>query len=295
MNLNQLTKEKMQKGSKSFAFAAKLLPRSSREGARYLYAWCRYCDDEIDQAGTNGSQKLQELEEKTRIALSDDPKDLDFVFQSFREVMKKYEIPSIYAFDLLKGMRMDLDERTYSTIEELEVYCYHVASTVGLMMCHILGLSDSKALSLAAQMGIAMQLTNISRDVKEDLALGRVYLPQAWLEEEGIFSRSEILEQPEKTLKVIDRVLDQADFRYAAGCEGLPFLHWRVALAIRVAANIYRGIGTEIREKKNIHHRAHTTKFTKLKLALDAMKLSIVDLPLRKPFQKTSLSVWRPL
>ncbi len=284
----------MQKGSKSFAFAAKLLPASSREGARYLYAWCRYCDDEIDQAGANGSQKLQELEEKTRIALSDKPAELDFVFQSFREVMKKYEIPSVYAFDLLKGMRMDLEGRTYKTIEELEIYCYHVASTVGLMMCHILGLSDSRALSMAAQLGIAMQLTNISRDVKEDLSLGRVYLPKNWLIENEIFSASEILEKPTQTLKVIEQVLDRADFRYAAGCEGLPYLHWRAALAIRVAANIYQGIGTEIRKKQDLHHRAHTTKTTKLKLALDALKFSVLEFPKRKPFQKTSLPLWRP-
>ncbi len=290
-NLQTYTKEKMKKGSKSFSFAAALLPQDFREGARYLYAWCRHCDDVVDEAGEKGLEVWEQLRAETLRSLSDQPGSLSPVFAAFREVMKTYSIPEVYALDLLEGMKMDLEGRSYSSIEELEIYCYHVASTVGLMMCHIMGVSDARALPFAAKLGVAMQLTNICRDVKEDFLLGRVYLPKTWLEEAEVFHP---IEDEKKTLQVVQRVLDRAELRYAEGLEGLPFLSWRNSLAIRIAARVYREIGREVAEQQTLHKRAHPTSKKKLQLAMESVFETWKNQPLRNK-HLSNLPLWRPV
>jgi phytoene synthase len=287
-------KKTMKKGSKSFSFAALFLPKDFRQGARYLYTWCRYCDDVVDSSSgeTAGEAKAAQLaawtklREQTEAALAPDAPELDPIFLAFRQVMKQYSIPEVYAFDLLEGMRMDLEHRPYQTIEELETYCYHVASTVGLMMCSIMGVSDPRALPFAASLGTAMQLTNIARDVKEDYLRGRVYLPQEWLSQPA-----DLLNDP-LVFSAIEKLLERAELRYAQGLEGVSYLSWQNAVAIRLAGSLYREIGREVLKKRDIHQRAHPSLGKKLLLAGESLFLRDFA---RKNSNSEPLPIWRPL
>ncbi len=168
--------------AKTFYFASYVLPREKRKAAYAVYAFCRYADNLIDNAGPGSDthlalRRLTELRHQLRYvyAFSElmDPKLL-----AFRETVFHYKIPQQYFEDLLRGVEMDLTKTRYESFSELQDYCYCVASVVGLIMSCIFGVSDSKALARAEDLGTAMQLTNILRDIGEDYDLGRIYLPK---------------------------------------------------------------------------------------------------------------------
>jgi phytoene synthase len=238
-------------GSKSFSFAAGFFSRELREAASFVYAWCRYCDDQIDECPSRelGLKRLAELREKTRSAFLGTPPE-EPVFQAFSRVVRKYRIPQIHALELLDGMEMDLKLQTYESLTELRLYCYRVAGTVGLMMAYVMGVSDRRALLNAAELGIAMQLTNISRDVLDDAELGRVYLPLSWLREAGISepTPSQVAAARNRAIVagVTRRLLKAAEASYQEGNEGIRFLPWRASLAIAAASYIYRAIGWKV-------------------------------------------------
>ena len=173
-------------GSRSFALAAGLLPRRSRNAALVVYAWCRRADDAIDRAPPAARPRAlaglhDELERIARGTATGDP-----VIDAFGTVASATGMPWHYPREMLAGMRMDLEQAAYDDLGELLHYCYRVAGTVGLMMTHVLTLRDDTALQAAAQLGVAMQLTNICRDVLEDWQLGRLYLPRTWLQRSGL-------------------------------------------------------------------------------------------------------------
>jgi phytoene synthase len=179
-------REMIRVGSKSFSLASKLLPRGAREGAWLLYAWCRHCDDEIDEAPTREerARRLADLRRRTELAYRDELTAEERaellahpIFVAFRQVARSCGIPRFYALELLEGMAMDLNHRPYGDERELRLYCYRVAGVVGLMMSHVMGLSDERALRHASDLGSAMQLTNIARDVLDDAAGARPRRP----------------------------------------------------------------------------------------------------------------------
>jgi phytoene synthase len=191
-------RERIMRGSKSFSLAARLFDASTQDDAFALYAWCRTCDDAIDGSELGfrdgaaaqpdpeeALRRLTDLISRTRAAYAGQPSD-DPVFRAFGAVARRRGIPEHYAIELLEGMAMDIRRQRYETIDDLLLYCYRVAGTVGLMMSHIMGLRDETALRHAADLGIAMQLTNIARDVKDDFEAGRVYLPLRWLADAGV-------------------------------------------------------------------------------------------------------------
>ncbi len=153
----------IKKGSKSFSLAALFLPKAARPQVYALYSWCRACDDAVD-AGNN-QPNLKAI----KAWAMDDP--------LIRSLIANQLCSEKYFDEMLCGMQMDLDHRGYQTLEELEVYGFRVAGVVGLMMCPVIGVQDPKALDHAIALGIAMQLTNICRDIFEDANRGRVYLP----------------------------------------------------------------------------------------------------------------------
>ena len=182
----------IKKGSKSFAAAAKFFDAETRENAYMLYAWCRHCDDVIDnqelgfggrlQSAETTQQALSELYEKTRSAIDDKP-SADPIFEGLRYVLKNNRIPERYPLELLEGFKMDAAGQEFRCFNDTLQYCYYVAGVVGIMMAYIMGVRDPQVLQRAADLGIAFQLTNIARDVREDFEIGRVYLPGDWLAE----------------------------------------------------------------------------------------------------------------
>ena len=183
--------------AKSFYFASVALPKTKREHAYAIYAFCRYVDDEVDEvdeAGDGQMLKDKVADLKAFVESACAGKLLWEQYQShpwlgaFLDTVHACDIPVSYFLDLLRGMEMDCGIVRMTCWEDLRDYCYYVASVVGLMMTRVFGLEDRAFEARAVDLGIAMQLTNILRDVKEDHARGRIYLPQDELEHYGLSS-----------------------------------------------------------------------------------------------------------
>ena len=256
--LEQSSRETIQKGSSSFAAAAALFGPETRADAEMLYAWCRHCDDVIDgQDLGHGMQaldpdaareRLEGLYAKTRSAVAGE-QTTDPEFAAFQRVAQRRQIPERYAIDLIDGFAMDVAERRYETLEDTLDYCYHVAGVVGVMMALVMGVKpgDLATLRRAQDLGLAFQLTNISRDVVEDAVNGRVYLPADWLAQAGV--PQDAVAAPEHRAAVagvVKRLLDVAEPYYTSALNGLPALPWRCAWAIGAARGVYRQIGVEV-------------------------------------------------
>jgi len=239
----------IQKGSKSFSLAARLFDPETRQAAFFLYGWCRYCDDQVDQAGQGESaqeleRRLGDLKKRTEFAFTGDAQS-DAVFIALQHIVRQYSIPAHYALELIEGMAMDARGTRYATLSELLLYCYRVAGTVGLMMSHVMGVRAERALQHAANLGIAMQLTNIARDVTEDAHMGRIYLPLQWLEEAKIPKEEIALPKHRQELaQVVRRLLDAADRYYRSGDKGFWHLSFRSACAVAAARHVYAEIGS---------------------------------------------------
>jgi phytoene synthase len=223
--------------SKSFSLAGRLLPASCRDDAAALYAWCRRCDDAVDVPAEPAvrSAAVRRLRAELEAVAADAPQS-DPVLASFADVARRHAIPLRHAHELLDGMEMDVGAVRYRTVDELLVYCYRVAGTVGLMMAHVMGVRDAASLRRAADLGMAMQLTNICRDVDEDERRDRVYLPEELLGDTGA--------PPERG--AVRALLRRADGLYRSGDVGLARLPLRCAFAIRAARLIYADIGRQI-------------------------------------------------
>ncbi|MFC7552940.1 phytoene/squalene synthase family protein [Pseudoroseomonas wenyumeiae] len=245
-------------GSKSFAIASRLFGREMREDAWMLYAWCRHCDDVVDgqvagfaagqNSGETPQQRLDALFMQTRRALSGTPMP-DPVFTGFARVAARHRIPQRYPLELLQGFAMDVEGAQYRTLDDTLRYSYHVAGVVGIMMALVMGVPPEAkdTLDRACDLGLGFQLTNIARDVLDDAALGRIYLPAEWLAEAGI-PPEEIADPRHRAALagVATRLLDAAEPLRFSLCRagGLPP---RAAWAVATARGVYREIGTRLR------------------------------------------------
>jgi len=269
------SRDSIRRGSTSFAAAARLFDPRIREDAYMLYAWCRHCDDEIDgQVMGHGAvgldpvlagRKLAELEDKTRRAMAGEPTD-DTAFAAFQRVAQRHGIPAQHPLDLLQGFRMDVEGHAYRTLQDTLLYAYHVAGVVGVMMAQVMGVRDLATLRRAADLGVALQLTNIARDVIEDAKGGRVYLPADWL---GAAASPTALTQPANRAVVFaatERLLAAAEPYYASARWGLKALRFRSAWAVAAARGVYRQIGLRVRAMgpAGMDRRASTGTFIKL-------------------------------
>ena len=244
-------------GSKSFAGAARLLPTTVRESVYMLYAWCRYCDDQIDAqylghgipCPKGSAETLARLEAQTRAALAGEAVD-EPVFIALQRVIRRHAIPERHAFELLRGFKMDVDGRRFNTLEDSLDYCYHVAGVVGVMMAHLMDAREQEALDRAADLGIALQMTNIARDVMDDAEAGRIYLPLDWLQEAAIPVDEIANREHRKRLhEVTRRYLETAELYYESARYGLSWLDPRCAWAIASARGIYREIGRQVLDR----------------------------------------------
>jgi phytoene synthase len=235
--------------AKSFHFASLVLPRGCRAEAAVLYAWCRAADDAIDLAPRDACREnLTRLERELDAIYAGLPQT-DLVLAAFQEVVRARAIPREYPAELLAGLAMDIEKDRYATLDELLQYCFRVAGTVGLMMSHVLGVSDLSALRRAAHLGIALQFTNICRDVREDWERGRLYLPADMLARAGAPGLDAHLhgDLPATArgavATVVRWLLREADAYYRSGDGGIAALSPRCALSVRTARLVYAAIG----------------------------------------------------
>lgn len=233
----------------SFTLAARLLPPRVRDRTVALYAWCRACDDAIDLAPPEThAATLAALERELASIHAGEPQRRPHA-AAFQEAMRACAIPVTYPTELLAGLRMDVEQSTYGTTGELLRYAYRVAGTVGLMMTHIVGVTDARALPHAAHLGIAMQLTNICRDVAEDWSRGRLYLPADLLGPAAVAAlhpgRGVALPGGHEVALAgaVQRLLTLAEAYYASGDRGIAYLDWRAAASVRAARALYSAIG----------------------------------------------------
>lgn len=274
--------------SKSFALASRLLPARTRDRAVVVYAWCRRADDAVDRADARSESSSAAL-----VTLRD---ELDAVYgngaladpilSAFRDVTKSCRIPKRYPEELLEGLAMDVAGTHYEALARLLHYCYRVAGTVGLMMCHVMGVREDAATRNAVHLGVAMQLTNICRDVLEDWQRARLYLPADCLARHGCAHLHDMLGGPfpraarTPVSRVIAELLDLADDYYRSGDAGIPALSWRCGVAVRTARSVYAAIGDRIRARgcDVLAGRAWVSGPSKLVLAGREAATSVWDL-----------------
>ena len=234
--------------ARTFHLAARALPPTQRRDATVVYAFCRMLDDAVDEAADPGAAGL-ELDRIRTDLLREDATDP--LVAAFREVMKRLGADLRPALALIEGVATDLGRIRLADEEELVRYCYGVASTVGLLMCPVLEVRSPWARAHAIDLGIAMQLTNIARDVAEDAERGRVYLPRTWLRHAGTTPEAVLggTAPPDAVAVAVERVLDLADRYYASGEAGLRAIPLPGRLAIVIASRVYRGIGVKLRRQ----------------------------------------------
>lgn len=261
-------------GSRSFHAAGLLLPRHTRDAIAAVYTFCRRADDLVDETGA-GRWALVHLRGRLNAVYGnraiDDPGD-----RALQAVVRHHAIPRAVFDALLEGFAWELEGRRYETLEDVRAYGVRVAGTVGLAVTHVIGPADPETLARACDLGVAMQLTNIARDVGEDAAAGRLYLPRAWMREAGI--------DPDAWLRdptfspalatVVRKLLAEADRLYERSESGIARLPRGTRWSIRAARMIYAEIGRVIARRgfDSMSGRAFTTARTKLRLATAALR-----------------------
>lgn len=244
----------IQDGSKSFRAASQLYDQQTRERAWMLYAWCRHCDDMADGQtlgfGPGPKGSVDELREKTHRAVRGERVG-ELPFDALAQLMRERPIPVRLINDHLDGFQLDEKGWTPESEEDLLRYCYHVAGAVGSMMAVVMGVpgDDRETLDRAADLGIAFQLSNVARDLKEDQESGRCYLPRQWLDEVGL-TRETLFEKSSRDglLVLSRRLVERVGFYERRARLGVPQLPFRSRLAVLTAARIYGAIGRRVGE-----------------------------------------------
>jgi phytoene synthase len=270
-------REAIRQGSRSFHAASMLLPSAVRRSAFGLYAFCRYSDDAIDLGG-GSLHALERLRERLERIYSGQPLP-SAADRSMADVVRRHSIPFELPSALMEGLEWDARGRRFETLSELCDYAARVAATVGAMMTLIMGVRAPDVLARACDLGVAMQLTNIARDVGEDARAGRIYLPLEWLREEVIDVEAFVQNpQPSPALnRLIARLLGEAERLYRSAQQGIAGLPATCRPAILTAAKLYAEIGREV-ERSNydsVTRRAYVDGKKKLQLLL----LSLAQTP----------------
>eukprot|EP01087_Luapelamoeba_hula_P002335 TRINITY_DN12016_c0_g1_i1.p1 TRINITY_DN12016_c0_g1~~TRINITY_DN12016_c0_g1_i1.p1 ORF type:complete len:376 (+),score=54.92 TRINITY_DN12016_c0_g1_i1:221-1348(+) len=307
--------EVIKNASKSFYFSSLLLPHDVRMDIIDLYAFLRYCDDVVDETHSAHPQKRSFLEQLGRYGshpalqqhtVGTTTPDVGSEFQISSQILSTYdqlaqkhhfsnEILSLF----VEGMVWDVSNKLYETEDELVQYCIRVASIVGFYCCAIMGVTEELTLRYACCLGIAMQLTNIARDVGEDMSRGRVYLPLSWLSADlqqhirtynsafvqhiqsgkdestidGLSPQDLTPLQRRSIEEAVKKLLALADCYYEAAEKGIAYLPFNCQLAVRTASKVYNEIGVEVTKKdyNSMDSRAHVTLSRKIVLFFHAL------------------------
>jgi phytoene synthase len=248
---NHLAENALATQGKSFYWARKMLAKKYAKRATRLYAFCRYVDDVADKRDSAQQAKYQLNEIKSQIIAGSTH---HFMIQDMLDLMQECQIDTRVVCELLNGMLLDCDMVNIKDKHELLRYCYQVAGTVGVMMCHIFEVKHPMAYSHAISLGMAMQLTNICRDIQEDALKGRIYVPASLIgthTPQALATPLAIL-QP-KLLAAVKAILDLADEYYQRGEKGLSFLPLRARLCTLIASRVYHAIGNKLRNNNYIY------------------------------------------
>ena len=261
----------LKKNGKSFYWAGKFLNKESINRAAELYSFCRNLDDIADGGKFNSLKDLSKIRSNIKKkTFADLEKNYSIKYPKFLNISSKKVV-----LDLIDGLILDQKSILFKKEEELIRYSYHVAGTVGIMMCDALKCNNDLAKSFAIDLGIAMQLTNIARDVLEDAKMGRRYLPGTWIQnispkEIVLAAKTNDLKKIHTISKGIKKLLILAEKYYLSGEKGFNFLPFNTRIAISVASGVYREIGVQL-ENKNYNWqsgRQVTSIYTKIKITL---------------------------
>jgi len=273
-------------GSQSFFAASLLLPAQMRGPATALYAFCRQADDAIDN-GADPQAALAELSERLDAAYAGAPHPHP-ADRAFAATVAAFGIPKALPEALIDGLSWDVEGRCYENIETLMDYAARVAGTVGVMMALIMGVRAPAALARAADLGVAMQLTNIARDVGEDARAGRLFLPLDWLAQAGIDPAAFLADprsSPELS-RLVEKLLAEAETLYLRAKAGIGMLPLGARLGIGAAHRIYAAIGQKIASSgyDSVTRRARVSGREKLLLVLRATAaIAVPSAPVNAP------------
>lgn len=261
-----ICRDAIRHGSLSFYAASKLLPARVRDPALALYAFCRLADDAVDLHEEKIDAVLR-LRDRLDLIYRGRPRDTA-ADRAFAAVVEMHEMPKALPDALLEGLAWDAMERRYETLSGIFDYSARVAAAVGAMMSVLMGVRNADALARACDLGVAMQLTNIARDVGEDARAGRIYIPLNWMEEAGLAPEA-FLADPipdERVRTLVQRLLREANRLYTRGEAGIPALPISARPGIFAARHVYAGIGGAIRANGHdtISYRARTYKRQKI-------------------------------
>jgi 15-cis-phytoene synthase len=258
----------LKQGSKSFYLASLLLPERAREASRQLYSFCRLSDDLVDEE-TSPIASVAQLRERLVAIYAGKPWDAG-PDRAMADVVRRFAIPEALPAALIEGFAWDAEGKRYETIAEVRAYAVRVAGTVGAMMSLIMGRRSPEAIARAIDLGIAMQFSNIARDVGEDARNNRLYIPRAW------FDADAFMPAPHFSPVIADmtrRILAEADQFYQRALPGIGLLPRRCQPAIHAARLLYAEIGNEIARNghDSVSRRAVVSKPRKLLLLASAV------------------------
>jgi 15-cis-phytoene synthase len=253
-----------EKHAKTFFFASHLLPPDKRLASYAIYAICRLSDDAVD---TRADANIPSLRKNISDAYSDKPLNSN-ILAAFRETVKDYDIPMRYFDELIEGMNMDIENKRYANFDELYVYCYRVAGVVGLMMNKVLGGKGELSEKYAEKLGIAMQLTNILRDIREDHDMGRIYIPQDMLRKYKITEEMIAMRSTSRDFRdLLKYEMARTREYYRESLKGIPLIDdLRSRIVVLTMKEMYEDI-LRVIEKNGYNvmsKRAYTSSFRKL-------------------------------
>ncbi|MGD7045249.1 phytoene/squalene synthase family protein [Jeotgalibacillus proteolyticus] len=234
--------------SKTFHRAFSLLPKNQRNAVWAIYAFCRTVDDIVDE-NEHPKEELQLFEEEFQQFLAGSPNTKDAKWFALQDVFANYEMNTDAFLAMIEGQKMDIEDKCYRSLEDVLNYSYHVASTVGLMLLPVLApKTHDKLLDSAVQLGYAMQITNILRDVGEDLERGRVYLPQELMDKHGYtYSMLERMENNSQFKLLWEEMAQLAEIYYDRAMTKIHEYPVYSRPPVKGAAVLYRAILDEVR------------------------------------------------
>ena len=271
MNPHDYCQQKAAASGSSFYYSFLFLPKPKRQAITALYAFCREVDDIADECTDAGIARTKLAWWRTEIANLYADKPQHPVTKALADAVREYNLVEEHFVEIIDGMEMDLDQNRYRDFKELHLYCYRVASVVGLLSASIFGYSDRKTLKYAHDLGLAFQLTNIVRDVGEDARRGRIYLPLDEMAQHGV-SEADILQgqESDNVRRLLESQIERAEEYYRRAFEELPEADRRDQRTGLIMAAIYRALLDEIRLggcEKVLNQRVSLTPLRKLWLA----------------------------